>query len=90
MPDQQELDTVVAQTQEHLQRHNFLPDSDMQMAFLERDKDGTGLLDKADFLDLCERFKVPVDDPLFQKVTRRRQINMLPSGRKALSLNIRT
>ncbi|XP_060113410.1 EF-hand domain-containing protein 1 [Heteronotia binoei] len=67
-PDQQELETVVAQTQEHLQRHNYLPDGEMQAAFLERDRDGSGLLDKADFLDLCDRFKVPVDDPLFQKL----------------------
>ncbi|XP_015271154.1 PREDICTED: EF-hand domain-containing protein 1 [Gekko japonicus] len=67
-PDQQELEAAVAETQEHLQRHNFFPDGDMQAAFLQRDKDGTGLLDKADFLELCDCFKVPADDPLFQKL----------------------
>ncbi|XP_048358965.1 EF-hand domain-containing protein 1 isoform X2 [Sphaerodactylus townsendi] len=67
-PDPQELDTVVAQTQEHLQRHNYLFDSSMQATFLQQDKDGSGLLDKVEFLALCDHFKVPVDDPLFQKL----------------------
>ncbi|KAL8173091.1 UNVERIFIED_CONTAM: EF-hand domain-containing protein 1 [Gekko kuhli] len=72
-PDQQELEAAVAEMQEHLQRHNYFPDGEMQAAFLQRDKDSSGLLDKADFLELCEHFKVPVDDPLFQKVTRGRK-----------------
>nr|XP_056712805.1 EF-hand domain-containing protein 1 [Euleptes europaea] len=67
-PDEQELEAVVAEMREHLQRHNYLPDSGLQEAFLQQDRDGSGLLDKAGFFNLCEHFKVPVDDPLFQKL----------------------
>uniref|UniRef100_A0ABM5GRK8 EF-hand domain-containing protein 1 isoform X2 n=1 Tax=Pogona vitticeps TaxID=103695 RepID=A0ABM5GRK8_9SAUR len=62
------LGTLSEQLQEHMQRHNYLPDSNMQAAFLEQDKDGSGLINKAEFFALCDRFKVPVDDPIFQKL----------------------
>ncbi|XP_062974594.1 EF-hand domain-containing protein 1 isoform X2 [Elgaria multicarinata webbii] len=64
----QELDALAEQMQEHMRRHNYLPDSNMQAAFLQQDKDGSGLLNKEEFFALCDRFKVPVDDPLFQKL----------------------
>lgn len=51
-----------------MQRHNYLPDGNMQSAFLEQDKDGSGLINKTEFFALCDHFKVPVDDPVFQKV----------------------
>ncbi|XP_044274934.1 EF-hand domain-containing protein 1 [Varanus komodoensis] len=67
-PDAQELDALVVQIQEHMQRHNYLPDSNMQAAFLQQDKEGSGLLNKEEFFVLCDQFKVPVDDPAFQKL----------------------
>ncbi|KAJ7345642.1 hypothetical protein JRQ81_001592 [Phrynocephalus forsythii] len=67
-PDTQELGVLSEQIQEHMQRHNYLPDSNMQAAFLEQDKDGSGLINKTEFFALCDHFKVPVDDPVFQKL----------------------
>ncbi|XP_032998581.1 EF-hand domain-containing protein 1 isoform X1 [Lacerta agilis] len=67
-PNKQELDALTEQIQEHMRRHNYLPDSSMQAAFLQQDKDGSGLLSREEFCALCDHFKVPVDDPLFQKL----------------------
>ncbi|XP_066494100.1 EF-hand domain-containing protein 1 [Tiliqua scincoides] len=67
-PDKQEMEAVVEQLQEHMRRHNYLPDSNMQAAFLQQDQDGSGLLNKAEFFSLCDHFKIPVDDPLFKKL----------------------
>uniref|UniRef100_A0A8D2KVW6 EF-hand domain containing 1 n=1 Tax=Varanus komodoensis TaxID=61221 RepID=A0A8D2KVW6_VARKO len=75
-PDAQELDALVVQIQEHMQRHNYLPDSNMQAAFLQQDKEGSGLLNKEEFFVLCDQFKVPVDDPAFQKVKRTMLVEM--------------
>ncbi|XP_007430815.1 EF-hand domain-containing protein 1 [Python bivittatus] len=67
-PDPQELAALLEQIQEHMRRHNYLPDSSMQEAFLQQDKDGSGLLNKAEFSALCDHFKIPIDDPIFQKL----------------------
>ncbi|KAH0621819.1 hypothetical protein JD844_023461 [Phrynosoma platyrhinos] len=67
-PDTQEMDSLIEQIQEHMRRHNYLPDSTMHAAFLEQDKNGSGLLNKVEFFALCDHFKVPVDDPIFEKV----------------------
>ncbi|XP_060640731.2 EF-hand domain-containing protein 1 isoform X1 [Anolis sagrei] len=64
----QELDALIEQIQEHMRRHNYLPDSNMHAAFLELDKNGTGLLNKGEFCALCDHFKVPIDDPIFQQL----------------------
>ncbi|XP_053140165.1 EF-hand domain-containing protein 1 isoform X2 [Hemicordylus capensis] len=67
-PDKQELDALLEQMQEHMRRHNYLPDSSMEATFLQQDKDGSGLLDRSEFFALCDHFNIPVDDPLFQKL----------------------
>uniref|UniRef100_A0A670YAK6 EF-hand domain containing 1 n=1 Tax=Pseudonaja textilis TaxID=8673 RepID=A0A670YAK6_PSETE len=69
-PDPQELAVVLEQIQEHMKRHNYLPDSSMQEAFLQQDKDGSGLLNKTEFFALCDHFKIPTDDPVFQKLIK--------------------
>uniref|UniRef100_A0A8D0GP64 EF-hand domain containing 1 n=1 Tax=Sphenodon punctatus TaxID=8508 RepID=A0A8D0GP64_SPHPU len=68
--DKPELEVVTEKVREHLRRHNYSPDGSMHEAFFQCDKDGLGVVGKAEFGALCDRFHVPAEDPLFHKVWR--------------------
>ncbi|KFQ37188.1 EF-hand domain-containing protein 1, partial [Mesitornis unicolor] len=55
----QELDELIVQVQEELKLHEYLNNKNIQEAFLQCDKDGSGILDKAKFTSLCESLSVP-------------------------------
>ncbi|NWS73477.1 EFHC1 protein, partial [Crotophaga sulcirostris] len=54
-----ELDELLAQVQEELKLHKSLNNKNILEAFLQCDKDGSGILDKAEFAVLCDRLGVP-------------------------------
>ncbi|KFQ24830.1 EF-hand domain-containing protein 1, partial [Merops nubicus] len=63
----QELDEFIMQAQEELKLHQHLDKKNIQEAFLQCDKDGSGTLDKATFLGLCESLSVPTNTTLLSK-----------------------
>ncbi|XP_074905051.1 EF-hand domain-containing protein 1 [Buteo buteo] len=64
----QELDELVVQVQEELKLHNYLNNKNIREAFLQCDKDGSGILDKAKFLALCNSLSVPTNAILVNKL----------------------
>lgn len=67
----QELDELLVQVQEELKLHNYLNNKNIREAFLQCDKDGSGILDKAKFLALCDSLSVPTNAILVNKVRRK-------------------
>ncbi|NXX43520.1 EFHC1 protein, partial [Tricholaema leucomelas] len=57
----QELDALIVQVQEELKLHKHLNNKNIQEAFLQCDKDGSGILDKAKFVALCNSLSVPTN-----------------------------
>ncbi|KFZ52825.1 EF-hand domain-containing protein 1, partial [Podiceps cristatus] len=57
----QELDELIVQVQEELKLHENLNNKNIREAFLQCDKDGSGILDKAKFLALCDSSSVPTN-----------------------------
>ncbi|NXI99038.1 EFHC1 protein, partial [Psophia crepitans] len=66
--NKQELDELIVQVQEELKLHKCLNNKNIREALLQRDKDGSGILDKATFLALCNSLSVPTDTVLLNKV----------------------
>ncbi|XP_074720779.1 EF-hand domain-containing protein 1 [Strix uralensis] len=64
----QELDELIVQVQEELNLHKNLNKKNIQEAFLRCDKDGSGTLDKAKFLALCDSLGVPTNIILLNKL----------------------
>ncbi|XP_067150955.1 EF-hand domain-containing protein 1 [Apteryx mantelli] len=64
----QELDELIVQVQEELKLHNYLNNRNIQEEFLQHDKDGSGILDKGEFLALCDSLNVPTSDVLVNKL----------------------
>ncbi|KFP43916.1 EF-hand domain-containing protein 1, partial [Chlamydotis macqueenii] len=64
----QELDELVVQVQEELKLHKHLNNKNIREAFLQCDEDGSGILDKARFLALCDSLSVPTNTFLINKV----------------------
>lgn len=58
------------QVQDQMRQHNYLSNGSLREAFLLQDKDGSGFLDKAEFLALCTRFNLPISDALVNKVRK--------------------
>lgn len=67
----QELDELIVQVQEELKLHKYLNNKNIREAFLQCDKDGSGVLDQAKFLALCNSLGVPTDAILLNKVRRK-------------------
>lgn len=63
-----ELDELIVCVQEELKPHNHLNNKNIQEAFLQCDKDGSGILDKAKFLSLCDSLSVPTNTTLLNKL----------------------
>ncbi|NXI34158.1 EFHC1 protein, partial [Galbula dea] len=57
--NQQELEELIVQAQEELKLCKDLNNMKIQEAFLQSDKDGSGTLEKAKFLALCDSLSVP-------------------------------
>ncbi|KYO34405.1 EF-hand domain-containing protein 1 [Alligator mississippiensis] len=66
--NRQELEELVMQVQDQMRQHNYLSNGSLREAFLLQDKDGSGFLDKAEFLALCTRFNLPISDALVNKL----------------------
>ncbi|XP_054675408.1 EF-hand domain-containing protein 1 isoform X1 [Grus americana] len=64
----QELDELIVQVQEELKLHKYLNNKNIREAFLQCDKDGSGILDQAKFLALCNSLSVPTDAILLNKL----------------------
>ncbi|NXV21036.1 EFHC1 protein, partial [Cepphus grylle] len=64
----QELDELIRQVQEELKLHKSLNNKNIREAFLQCDEDGSGILDKAKFLALCDSLGVPTKAFLVNKV----------------------
>ncbi|KAM6323528.1 EF-hand domain-containing protein 1 [Aegotheles albertisi] len=64
----QELDELTAQVQEELKLHKYLDNKNIQEVFLQCDKDGSGILDKAKFLAICDTLSVPTNACLVHKL----------------------
>ncbi|XP_008498041.2 EF-hand domain-containing protein 1 [Calypte anna] len=64
----QDLDELIAQVQEELRHHKYLNNRDIWEAFLQCDKDGSGIMDKAKFFSLCENLSVPTSATLVSKL----------------------
>uniref|UniRef100_A0A8B9G1S3 EF-hand domain containing 1 n=1 Tax=Amazona collaria TaxID=241587 RepID=A0A8B9G1S3_9PSIT len=67
----QEPDELTVHVQEELKPHKHLNNKNIQEAFLQCDKDGSGVLDKAKFLSLCDSLSVPTNTTLLNKVRRK-------------------
>ncbi|NWW89265.1 EFHC1 protein, partial [Rhynochetos jubatus] len=63
-----ELDELIAQVQEELNLHKYSNNKNVRETFLQCDKDGSGILDKAKVLALCNSLSVPTDNVLLNKV----------------------
>ncbi|NXW41201.1 EFHC1 protein, partial [Nyctiprogne leucopyga] len=57
----QELDELIVQVQEEMKLHKHLNNKNIWEAFFQCDKDGSGILDKAQFLALCDSLRVPTN-----------------------------
>ncbi|XP_009566498.2 EF-hand domain-containing protein 1 isoform X1 [Cuculus canorus] len=64
----QELEELIPQVQEELKLHKSLNNKNIWEAFLQCDKDGCGILDKAQFLALCDSLSVPTSAILVHKL----------------------
>ncbi|XP_069706940.1 EF-hand domain-containing protein 1 isoform X2 [Phaenicophaeus curvirostris] len=64
----QELEELILQVQEELKLQKSLNNKNIWEAFLECDKDGSGILDKAQFLALCNSLSVPTSAVLVHKL----------------------
>ncbi|XP_025897263.1 EF-hand domain-containing protein 1 isoform X2 [Nothoprocta perdicaria] len=64
----QELDELIVQVQEELKLHNYLNNRNIQEKFHQRDQDGSGILDKGEFLALCNSLNVPTSNVLVNKL----------------------
>ncbi|NWH56083.1 EFHC1 protein, partial [Geococcyx californianus] len=64
----EELDGLLAQVHEELKLHKSLNNENIREAFLQCDKDGSGILDKGEFLGLCDRLSVPISTVVVNKV----------------------
>ncbi|XP_074777606.1 EF-hand domain-containing protein 1 isoform X2 [Athene noctua] len=65
--NKQELDELIVQVQEEL-NHKNLNKKNIQEVFLRCDKDGSGILDKAEVLALCDSLGVPTNTILLNKL----------------------
>ncbi|NXK10876.1 EFHC1 protein, partial [Herpetotheres cachinnans] len=66
--NRQELDELIVQVQEELKLRKYLNNKNIQEAFLQCDKDGSGILDKTKFLALCDSLSVPTNAILLNKL----------------------
>ncbi|KAM6279843.1 EF-hand domain-containing protein 1 isoform 3-T3 [Porphyrio hochstetteri] len=64
----QELDELIVQVQEELKLREYLNNKNIEEAFLQCDKDGSGTLNRETFLDLCNRLNVPTNTTLLNKL----------------------
>ncbi|NWI66361.1 EFHC1 protein, partial [Todus mexicanus] len=64
----QEPDELIVQVQEELKPHKHLNNKNIQEAFLQCDKDGSGILDKEKFLAICNSLSVPTNSVLLNKL----------------------
>ncbi|XP_009869295.1 PREDICTED: EF-hand domain-containing protein 1, partial [Apaloderma vittatum] len=64
----QELDELIVQVQEEMKLHKYLNNKNIHEAFLQCDKDGSGILDKAKFVDLCNSLSVPTSAMVLSKL----------------------
>ncbi|KAJ7421287.1 EF-hand domain-containing protein 1 [Willisornis vidua] len=65
----QDLDDLIEEVQKELKlRHNYLNTRKFHEAFHHSDNDGSGLVDKGKFLDLCDRLEVPTSTILLKKL----------------------
>ncbi|NXG66683.1 EFHC1 protein, partial [Hemiprocne comata] len=64
----QELDELIVQVQEELKLHKYLNNKNIWEAFLQCDTDGSGILDKAKFLAICDSLSVPTSAVLVTKL----------------------
>lgn len=67
----QELDELIGQVQEELKLHKYLNNKNIRETFLQCDKGGSGILDKAEFLSLCNSLSVPTNTILLNKVRKK-------------------
>lgn len=67
----QEPDELIERVQEELKPHKHLNNKNIREAFLQCDKDGSGVLDKAKFLSLCDSLSVPTNTILLNQVRRK-------------------
>ncbi|NXA10340.1 EFHC1 protein, partial [Sapayoa aenigma] len=64
-----DLDMLIEEVQKELKlRHKYLNTRKFHEAFHHIDKDGSGILDKGKFLDLCEKLDVPTSTILLKKL----------------------
>ncbi|NWI95320.1 EFHC1 protein, partial [Pitta sordida] len=64
-----DLDNLIEEVQKELKLcHKYLNTRKFHEAFHHSDKDGSGILDKGKFLDLCERLDVPTNTILLKKL----------------------
>ncbi|NXN35087.1 EFHC1 protein, partial [Rhinoptilus africanus] len=64
----QELDELIGQVQGELKLQKSLNNKNIREAFLQCDEDGSGILDKGKFLDLCDSLGVPTKAFLVTKL----------------------
>ncbi|NXU49925.1 EFHC1 protein, partial [Turnix velox] len=64
----QELDELIEKVQEELKLNKSLDNRNIWKAFLQRDENGSGILDKDKFLALCDSLGVPTKDFLVNKL----------------------
>ncbi|NXG11865.1 EFHC1 protein, partial [Sakesphorus luctuosus] len=65
----QDLDDLIEEVQKELKlHHNYLNTRKFHEAFHHSDNDGSGLVDKGKFLDLCDRLEVPTSTILLKKL----------------------
>ncbi|NXS55251.1 EFHC1 protein, partial [Brachypteracias leptosomus] len=67
-PSKEELDELLVQVQEELKLHKHLDNKKVQEVFLQPDKDGSGTMDKATFVELCNSLGVPTNTVLLKKL----------------------
>ncbi|NXE99226.1 EFHC1 protein, partial [Menura novaehollandiae] len=63
-----DLDDVIVEVQKELKLQEPLNTRKFHEAFHHCDKEGSGLLDKTKFLDICEKLNVPISTLLLKKV----------------------
>ncbi|NXQ86574.1 EFHC1 protein, partial [Nyctibius grandis] len=76
----QELDELIVQVQEELKFYKHLNNKNIREAFLQCDKEGSGTLDKATFLALCDSLSVPTNIILLNKL-----IDLCSSGEENIN-----
>ncbi|XP_051470341.1 EF-hand domain-containing protein 1 isoform X1 [Apus apus] len=68
IPSKPGLEELIAQVQEELKLHKYLNNKKIWEAFLQCDKDGSGILNKARFLTICDNLSVPTSAVLVSKL----------------------